>query len=220
MKTNHRVCTAMLVGGFLLAALLAWAQGPGGRRHNSTKAQPLVLVPANLETLVDNFVEEKIVGQYREIRSNGVPTHNVGAFPNRGNPNVIRLQNHFFRVPANPKVSDRATPTSAMGPIGVAVNGLPLEPGAAEFWQGNFHSGWQYEPLGGAVNLGLDGNHAHVQPTGTYHYHGLPKLLMKEIGVSETKHSPRIGWAADGFPIYALYGYEAVSYTHLRAHET
>ena len=56
--------------------------------------------------------------------------------------------------------------------------------------------------------MGVDDNYAHVQPSGAYHYHGLPTLLLSELNVSSKSHSPLIGWAADGFPIYALYGYE------------
>ena len=73
--------------------------------------------------------------------------------------------------------------------------------------------GWKIDdssesPLGGAVPLGLDASHAHVQPGGVYHYHGLPTLLMDQLGLAADQHSPLIGWAADGFPIYALRGYK------------
>jgi len=86
------------------------------------------------------------------------------------------------------------------------LNGVPFDPGAGEFYLGDRSLGWQYEALSGAVVLGLDQNHAHVQPSGKYHYHGLPTLFLEEIGVEKGKHSPQIGWAADGFPIFALYG--------------
>ncbi|QDT15459.1 YHYH protein [Alienimonas californiensis] len=66
---------------------------------------------------------------------------------------------------------------------------------------------WQYEALSGAVPLGLDANHAHVQPTGAYHYHGLPTGLLENLGWRAGSHSPLIGWAADGFPIYAKTGF-------------
>ncbi|WP_412555740.1 YHYH protein [Shimia sp. MIT1388] len=91
-----------------------------------------------------------------------------------------------------------------MSIFGVGVNGVPFDPGAAEFWRGNPRSGWQYEALGGAVPLGLDANYAHVQPTGAYHYHGLPVGLMQRLGWSRQAESPLIGYAADGFPIYAI----------------
>ncbi len=48
-----------------------------------------------------------------------------------------------------------------------------------------------------------------MQPTGAYHYHGLPTPYLRKLGVDKSTHSPQVGWAADGFPIYALYGYEA-----------
>ncbi len=88
-----------------------------------------------------------------------------------------------------------------MHPFGVAVNGVVLDPGAAEWWRGDFSSGWQYEPLSGAMDLGLDDSNGHVQPNGAYHYHGIPTRLLRRL----TEGKPTmvmIGWAADGFPIY------------------
>jgi len=55
--------------------------------------------------------------------------------------------------------------------------------------------------------LGVDENNAHVQPNGAYHYHGLPTGLLAMLKMDSTVHSPLVGWAADGFPIYAMYGY-------------
>ena len=48
-------------------------------------------------------------------------------------------------------------------------------------------------------------NHAHVQPSGAYHYHGMPELLIDLIGDEEDL--TLVGWASDGFPVYARYGY-------------
>ena len=48
-------------------------------------------------------------------------------------------------------------------------------------------------------------NHAHVQPNGTYHYHGMPELLMEFLGSNQG--ITLVGWASDGFPVYARYGY-------------
>jgi hypothetical protein len=62
----------------------------------------------------------------------------------------------------------------------------------------------------GMMNLGIDQNHAHVQPTGAYHYHGLPTGLIKRLRIEKGpagKDMLLIGYAADGFPIYAAYGY-------------
>lgn len=153
----------------------------------------------------ENQVTVRTDGESRVIRSNGIPKHDVGQFPNRGNPNSISEQSNSFRVPLNPVAANRPVPLRRGMTFGVAINGVPFDPGTAEYWQRDPGSGWRYEALSGKINLGLDQNNAHVQPNGAYHYHGLPKGLISDI--SPDRHSPLIGYAADGFPIYALYGY-------------
>jgi hypothetical protein len=60
----------------------------------------------------------------------------------------------------------------------------------------------------GRMNLGIDTSHAHVQPTGAYHYHGLPTGLIQRLQKEHGKDTMLlIGYAADGYPIYAEYGY-------------
>ncbi|WP_127717066.1 YHYH protein [Halobacteriovorax sp. HLS] len=140
------------------------------------------------------------------IVSNGIPDHNVGKFPNAGNPHAINKQKYLYRVAINPIMNMVVTPLEMTYDFGVALNGIPFDPGADEWFQGQRNSEWQYEALSGAVRLGVDENHAHVQPTGAYHYHGLPLQLMEKLGVRKGAQSPVIGYAADGFKILALYG--------------
>lgn len=147
-----------------------------------------------------NHVTIQIEEGMRVIWANGVPDHDTGSFPNRRNPNAIRAQTYTFRMPAEPSAAARLVPLG-MHPFGVAVNGVVFDPGAAEWWRGDFSSGWQYEPLSGAIDLGVDENNGHVQPNGAYHYHGIPTRLLRRL----TGGKPTmvlIGWAADGFPIY------------------
>ena len=172
------------------------------RQHAATQTAPLALVDAT-NSFGAQTVSITQSGPWRVIQSNGVPDHAVGAFPNAGNPNRIAGQNHMFRVTLSPEVG-AAQPLPRGASFGVAINGVPFDPNAAEFWQGNPRSGWNYNALGGAVALGLDANYAHVQPTGAYHYHGLPIGLMQSLDWSAAAPSPLLGYAADGFPIYAL----------------
>ena len=168
-----------------------------------------------VQWLIDSIVKEahaatnvsiSVKGAYRYVRSNGLPRHGTGRFPNRGNPHTIRAQSYQFKVPATPKASGRITRLGRQ-PFGVAVNGVVFDPGTAEYWRNDPRSGWRYEALGGAVRLGLDRNNAHVQPNGAYHYHAAPKGLMSR---SNYRSKPMlIGWAADGFPIYTPYGYRS-----------
>lgn len=186
----------------IVAAVIA-QRPPAPRLHDVIKKGILNRIPSNQEPAVGNEVTITTNGQFRVIRSNGIPNHNTGQFPNRGNPNRITSQNHEYKIPASPQIADKVTPM--FGEFGVAINGVPFDPGAGEFYDGE--PGWQYEPLSGAIALGIDMSHAHVQPNGKYHYHGLPTGLLDSVEMDHRKHSPLIGWAADGFPIYAVYGY-------------
>jgi hypothetical protein len=149
-----------------------------------------------------NEVTITVEGNTRIIRSNGLPDHQPGQFPNRGNPHMISAQRYEFRMTTKPQ--DAPQPVFTGGAwFGVAVNGVPFEPGTAEFWQGDRR--WNYEALGGSINLGIDRSNAHVQPSGAYHYHALPEGLITNLG-GDGKVMRLVGWAADGYPIYSGYG--------------
>jgi hypothetical protein len=65
---------------------------------------------------------------------------------------------------------------------------------------------WRMEALSANKwDFGVDSNHSHVQPTGEYHIHGMPENLMAKLAKGQAM--TLVGWAADGFPIYARYGY-------------
>lgn len=189
---------------FLSLTTAAIAQ-PGGDRRGKGRPQKSTgnrfqPTDAPYESEYSTIVENG----YRIIRANGVPDHQTGQFPNRGNPHSIQRQNYVFRVPADPRPARTATPLG-MQPFGIAVNGVVFDPRAAEWWNGARNSIWQYEPLTSQVTLGADMNDAHVQPSGAYHYHGVPAALLKSR-MGKTKRMTLLGWAADGFPIYGPHG--------------
>ena len=152
-------------------------------------------------------VQIAVEGSHRVVRSNGLPSHEHGAFPNRSNPNAIAPQQILVRMPAEPTANAEPTPLRFPNKFGIAVNGVLFDPMAAEWWQRNPRSGWTYEPLGtlgsGGRFLGLDESHAHVQPGGMYHYHGVPTGLVEQLRRKSGEPFVLVGWAADGFPIYA-----------------
>jgi len=160
--------------------------------------------PAGNGAQSTNKVNIVTKGNYRYIYSNGIPDHETGRFPNRNNPNTIRPQRTELRILANPKVARNITPVRHSA-FGVATNGVLFDPGTAEFWRRDRRSGWNYEALSGKINMGLDQSNAHVQPTGSYHYHGLPNGLITQL--KKPNQLTAIGYAADGFPIYSQYGY-------------
>jgi hypothetical protein len=150
-------------------------------------------------------------GAYRYITSNGIPDHSTGQFPNRGNPNSISAQNYHFRVPLKPQTADHDYRGYMFG---VAINGIPFDPGTAELWNGDRR--WHYEALTGFLSsrgsLGVDRNYAHVQPNGAYHYHGLPMGLLERLNY--TRKMALVGYAADGYPIYGPYAYTDAGNAH------
>jgi hypothetical protein len=70
-------------------------------------------------------------------------------------------------------------------------------------------SAWLLEPLGTDGGFGVDSHNAHVQPDGSYHYHGNPNAMFDDF--PGPMGSPVIGFAADGFPIYGSYFYDGNS---------
>ncbi len=137
---------------------------------------------------------------FRYIDSNGIPNHETGKFPNRGNPNRISPQSYHYRIPLEPRKSERSLRARILG---VALNGIPFDPGTAELWNGD--PMWRYDALSGKINLGVDSSNAHVQPSGAYHYHALPIGLIKKLGKPD--EMVMVGYAADGYPIYNQFGH-------------
>lgn len=159
----------------------------------------------------------------RTLTGNGLPNHVVGTFPNAGNPNTITVQNVSASITLTP--TKGATNTPIGGPGGAAVyalNSVKFDPGTAGTCPGtmtrtldcNLANGtdvWRIEALGqSSFNFGVDQNNAHVQPGGVYHYHGMPEGLLINAGVSDTNRKMvLVGWAGDGYPVYARYCYSS-----------
>ena len=159
--------------------------------------------PVTASTIVygANSTSITVAGDVRTITTNSVASHAIGG----GNPNSPSSLLKVYRVDATPSEAPYATPTSIAVKFGVTVTGILFDAYAAEFFAGD-PNGWNYSAPGNAIGLRIDDNGGHVQPDGLYHLHGLPTDLMGQLGWSAERHSPLIGFAADGFPIYALTG--------------
>jgi hypothetical protein len=169
------------------------------------KAQPAEPGAQRLTTrIATNRVTMTVTGGERTIQANGWPDHTPGEFPRSGNPNTLVEHAYQFRIPVNPQVAEK--PTAVRHALfGVAVNGVPFDPGTAEFWNNDPRSGWVFEAKSGFINLGIDEHNAHVQPNGAYHYHGLPNGLVAKLG-GDGRKMLLLGYASDGFPIYSSFG--------------
>jgi hypothetical protein len=164
----------------------------------------------------DSIAEWTCSTNTRDLVANGIPDHEVGEFPNPGNPNIIYEQAVSESYTLTPVETTRATTLGGpRGIIGVVLNGVKIDAGTGGSCDdsgdvcslGDNSNNWNIEALGqDSFDFGTDDNNAHVQPDGTYHYHGMPEGFVTLRGGNSSTMT-LIGWAADGFPIYARYGY-------------
>lgn len=155
----------------------------------------------------------------RTLKANGIPDHAIGIFPNPGNQETMSAQRIQFSVSLHPTATNYVTRNT--GPrltAGYLLNGIKIDPGTAgtcndegtDCPMGPSFGRWNIEAMGQtSFNYGTDENNAHVQPNGTYHYHGIPDAFVSKL--NKGKAMTLIGWAADGFPIYARYGYQVAN---------
>lgn len=139
----------------------------------------------------------------RTITGTGIPDHTIGAFPNSYNPNSVAAVNVRFSNTVLPAVVS-TTGTAVDHIMGYANNSVKFDPSTAESYQ---NAGvWKIEALNQTYfKFGTDTSNAHVQPDGAYHYHGMPEEYLTKLG--KGKAMTLVGFAVDGFPIYARYGY-------------
>jgi len=160
------------------------------------------------------------------VRSTGLASYTMGPW-SAGFPNLPENQKTLFRIPRTTSVPAGKTENGG-GAIGVFVDGVAMFNSWDAFtWNGSSDaSGYTgYWNRDAYVNEGatFDPAYAHQQNTGTYHYHASPIALRYQLGDhvdfnattktwsestnAVTRHSPILGWVADGYPVYGPYGY-------------
>ena len=168
------------------------------------------------------------------VKTNGVPTYTTGPFLD-GNPSLTTAQNALFKISLNPvKNTGTQSPTTG-GNIGLFINGVALFDYRDGVSWSNANNALKGGPLGGmgdnvwnrdavvAEKNGFDCSKGHPA-MGNYHHHQNPsafKLDHKVISnicnlydadglyaIDTNKHSPLIGFAYDGFPIYGAYAFK------------
>ncbi|HZZ28045.1 MAG TPA: YHYH protein, partial [Pirellulales bacterium] len=186
--------TGLLLAGIALLGRAEPKADEGTQPKESVKTSaPLKGSSDAHQNLFSSNVQVSFTDKYLIIKSDGIPNHPHGNFPNKDNPNTIRKQDYTFYIPLNPKPAAKPTKTP-FGPIGVAINGIP------------FYN--QYNAEGGdAVKLEVfDSCCGHPDPQGRYHYHKYPVCVKSPFKDPEGEHSPLIGYAFDGYAIYGPNG--------------
>jgi len=137
---------------------------------------------------------------YVYVNTTSVPDH----FFNTTN---VVSQNLVYQIPRFPSVPEVKVPTP-LGAIGVAVNGVSIfNPSSAvtELLNGTTYT---VNAVFSHEELGIDDGSGHPQEDGIYHYHSDPTFMYTK---DPENHSPILGYAFDGFPIYGPYGFIATN---------
>ena len=209
--------------------------GITGRHYVSGNPTPITdAVAANVQTV-------QYSTNWVYVTTNGIPAYITGPFLD-GNPSLATSQaGAIFKMPLNPTQNTGTATATNGGNIGLFKNGVALfdyRDGAS--WR-NASSQMCGGPTGmctgdGVWNRdaipaergGFDCSKAHPA-MGNYHHHQNPSAFNLDLVVISTvcstypsdglyvintsEHSPLLGFAYDGFPIYGAYGYANVNGT-------
>ncbi len=157
----------------------------------------------------------EVVDNVRKCYTNNFPNHTYGPF---GGMNSILAQDFEYSMCLYPELTNTVTQItedpnsqSCGGGIifGVSQEGINYSPFARIYFVNpntqeeniNFHV--EAEDL-----LNMDLNGGHVNNVSRYHYHNIPNdYFNNDLNITSAEHSPILGYAADGFPIYYKYLY-------------
>lgn len=135
----------------------------------------------------------------RSIKTNALPNHETWVFPNEENPNTISAQDNSYELPTEWEFKD--TQGRSREPW-IAVNGIKFEPETNERVECESWETYRIEAKQETFKvIGLDEQHAHVQPTGTYHYHGVSQELV-DFADTAWNDLVHVGFAKDWFHMY------------------
>merc|ERR1712096_465113 len=144
-------------------------------------------------------------GTARRIVANGCPNH--VSYLVGSNPNNAEVNNKDVRIQAYPCFADVPFDVTCVGSaIGVTLNG-----GISIYSK---YAGGTCDAENDAVALEgdtFDSCSGHSAPgagsaANDYHYHVAPSCLLAQLNDTGSAHSPQIGWAYDGFPIFGPNG--------------
>jgi len=222
--------TSFIISAQLNPAITNWLVNTTnitGRHYVSGNSTPITdAVLANVQTVQYNTTDVY-------VSATGIPAYITGPFLD-GNPSIATAQNKIFKIPLIP-IQNMGTPTATTGGnIGIFINGVALfdyRDGVSYKLSAGANAGG---PLGGmgdgvwnrdavlAERGGFDCSKAHPA-MGNYHHHQNPSAFNLDLSVlssvcntypsdglyviNPTQHSPLLGFAYDGFPIYGAYGY-------------
>ena len=165
--------------------------------NTGERSEACLRIARSLEASTTGVATVTCDNDYAYVASNGLATHTMMDGIVASNLQVPIAQNFYgsnaWKIPLNPAIAATTT-TANDGPIGVAINGVPIFNPCK---QGGCQNG-DTKVLGE-----LDVCNGHAGRADDYHYHAAPTCLMAGQPDSYWDTHP-LGWALDGF---AIFGY-------------
>jgi hypothetical protein len=155
----------------------------------------------NLARVAPEVHSVKTLDRYVELESSGLSVYYFGPFQTPVNP-VERLRQFCFRLPRRPEPETGEHVGARPDWLGVFVNGVPI----SNLFEGGSYQGknlWRVDPLA----AGDDGTWTVVGRPRTELTHGFAPGLIERLVADSSGHSPIIGYAFDGYPIYGPWGF-------------
>ncbi|MFN0157710.1 MAG: YHYH protein, partial [Bacteroidota bacterium] len=184
-------CVLLLFGPSLQAQtdppeLVTWLRNTNGRVGYNN-------IPADVQQV-------RYSANYVYVNSTGIPAYAIGPWP--GNPNIPVNQNFVFKIARTPAVNGGTKTNTPLGVIGVWKDGVAVFNALDAFSYNNQNIWHRIAVIAEAPSF--DACLCHPAPGGVLHHHQNPKCLYTPDSM---QHSPILGYAFDGFPIYGPYGY-------------
>ena len=167
------------------------------------------------ETGYNNLPTNVQVVQYTStdvyVSSSSIPSYDIG--PWAQNPNTPSNQSIVSKFTLTPTENTGSPIYTAMGNIGIWTNGVGIYNAKDGYYWNNNTSSFDNGPGMADWNrnalyfegVSFDDCVGHPDGSGSYHHHVNPPCLYDDT--DNTTHSPIIGYAFDGFPIYGAYAY-------------
>lgn len=130
-----------------------------------------------------------------------IPGYDIG--PWAGNPNTPANQNFCYKITRNPAEKTGTKTATSLGHIGVWTNGVSIF-NAKDAFSYNNAGVWNQDAYPNE-GISFDDCLGHPAPNGEYHHHVNPRCLYDDQAANV--HSPIIGYAFDGYPVYGAYAY-------------
>jgi hypothetical protein len=137
------------------------------------------------------------------VEGKALVNHSLSLHPNFVGHSEIEEQDVSYVIPRNTDQTPTAMPDYA---VAVMVNGIAFyTPKSTKTW--NDAGEWHYNN-GNVDDFTEFTSYGHSTVNGLFHYHSTHPEVVGLTAWSKTTHSPIIGWAFDGLPIYGPYGYK------------